>query len=113
MAFSSKMEGLPNVLLEALAVGQVVVSTDCPTGPREILDEGRAGLLVPVGDAPALADAIGRGLRDASLRAALLAHAAVHIEQMGFGPTAREFSVVANRLMAGVSPLPAGAAATA
>lgn len=113
MAFSSKMEGLPNVLLEALAVGQVVVSTDCPTGPREILDEGRAGLLVPVGDAPALADAIGRGLRDVSLRAALLAHAAVHIEQMGFGPTAREFSVVANRLMAGVSPLPAGAAATA
>ncbi len=65
MAFSSKMEGLPNVLLEALAVGQVVVSTDCPTGPREILDEGRAGLLVPVGDAPALADAIGRGPRDA------------------------------------------------
>ncbi|AJG18375.1 glycosyltransferase [Cupriavidus basilensis] len=92
MAFSSKMEGLPNVLLEGMALGQLVVSTDCPVGPREILAEGKAGLLTPVGDVPALAEAIRRGLEDAPLRARLLAYAAVHIEQMGFGPTSAAFS---------------------
>ncbi|MWL86541.1 glycosyltransferase [Cupriavidus sp. SW-Y-13] len=112
LAFSSKMEGLPNVLLEGLAAGQVVVSTDCPTGPREILDDGRAGLLVPVGDVAGLAEAIDRGLHDEALRAALLAHAAHHIEQMGFGPTAQAFSALVDRLTRQAAS-PAGAAARA
>nr|WP_296224033.1 glycosyltransferase [Ralstonia sp. UBA689] len=42
-------------------MGRVVVSTDCPTGPREILADGKAGLLTPVGDVRTLADAIRRG----------------------------------------------------
>jgi glycosyltransferase involved in cell wall biosynthesis len=59
----SAWEALPTVLIEALAVGARVVATDCISGPREILQGGRYGTLVPVGDAAALAAAITAALQ--------------------------------------------------
>ena len=66
---SSDWEGLPGVLIQALACGCPVISTDCPSGPREILKDGRLGKLVPVGNADTLASAIEEALNQESPRA--------------------------------------------
>ena len=55
---SSRWEGSPNGLTEALAVGTPVVATDCPNGPIEILQQGKLGPLVPMSDSEALSTAI-------------------------------------------------------
>ena len=59
---SSKWEGLPTVLIEAMACGTPVVSVDCPSGPDEILESGKWGRIVPMDDAEALVDAMAETL---------------------------------------------------
>ncbi len=63
---SSRWEGLPGVLIEAMACGCPVVSTNCPSGPAEILENGKWGALVPVGDSKELARAILNTLESSS-----------------------------------------------
>ena len=48
LLLSSKFEGLPNVLLEGIALNKFIISSNCPTGPREILDNGKGGLLFKI-----------------------------------------------------------------
>ena len=74
----SLYEGLVNTIIEALACGTIVVSTDCRYGPREILEDGRYGILTPVGDAQAMAKAIELALDSAPNRHLLMQQGALH-----------------------------------
>ncbi len=67
-AMSSRFEGLPMVLLEAFSKGIPPVSFDCPEGPRQLIQDGVNGLLVPEGDVPALTEALRRVMDDDDLR---------------------------------------------
>ncbi len=77
----SRFEGLPMVLLEAMQIGVPVVAFDCPTGPRDVIDDEVDGLLVPNGDIEAFGRAIDRLIREPLLRKSLAARAAEKIKQ--------------------------------
>lgn len=77
---SSLVEGLPNVLVEAMMCGCTPVSTDCPTGPREVLQDGKYGYLVPMRDPIAMAAGIERAL-DHPIPKGLLAEAVLPFEE--------------------------------
>lgn len=65
---SSRHEGMPGVLIQAMACGTACVATDCPTGPNELIIHDVNGLLVPVGDVESMAEAMLKMLQDSALR---------------------------------------------
>ncbi len=96
---STKFEGLPTVLLEAQSLGTPVIASDAPTGPREILEDGKAGVLVPVGDNDALADAIIRVTSDDDLRNSLVIGGLASAERFSAENVVRQFVDLCNSLL--------------
>ncbi|WP_298559651.1 glycosyltransferase family 4 protein [uncultured Aliiroseovarius sp.] len=82
LVMPSRFEGFPNVLAEATVSGLPAISTDCDFGPREMIVEGENGLLVPVDDAPALADAVIHVMQDQALRAHMAGNAAINRDRL-------------------------------
>lgn len=73
---TSEVEGFPNVLIEAMALGLPCVTVDCPSGPREITRGGEDAVLVPLNDVAALEEALGGLMKDSAARLTLGARAA-------------------------------------
>lgn len=88
---SSRFEGLPMVLLEAVTAGVPPVAFDCPTGPREIIDHGRTGLLVPPLDVDALADGMIRLIENPAERRALGAAARADSSRFSIATVRRDW----------------------
>lgn len=103
LVLSSRYEGFGMVLAEAMALGTPVVSADCPTGPRDLLDGGEAGLLVPPGDAEAMASAMERLLTDSALRAAVRSNALVKVESFAPASANQRMLALACRIGARVT----------
>ena len=107
LALSSVWEGFGLVLLEAMALGLPVISTNCPSGPAEILQSGRSGILVPVGDVEALASQIAELWSSSDHRAALASASLRRAHDFSAAEMARryrELFLAERRRAAGESP---------
>lgn len=98
-ALTSNTEGVPNTVIEAMALGLPVISTDCPCGgPAELIEDGTNGILIPVGDAYALADAFRRILEDSEFEKKLGENARNIMQKLEPARVYREWEAYLNRL---------------
>ncbi|HEX2882728.1 MAG TPA: glycosyltransferase [Polyangiaceae bacterium] len=97
---SSHYEGFGNVIVEAMACGAPVVSTNCPHGPGDVIRSGENGVLVPPNDAAALARGVQLVLDDAALRQRLIAHGSVTAERYRDTRIAAEYGALFARVLA-------------
>lgn len=100
---SSRWEGMPNVLLEAMAIGLPTVATDCPTGPRLLLDNGRVGRLVETGSESRLAEAIASLLVAPDERRRLATLAIEHCKQYTTDAMIDAYRTLIDKVIAGPS----------
>lgn len=95
LALSSDHEGFPMVLIEALAIGKPIISTDCATGPNEIIQHGQNGLLVPVDNTLALRDALDELYFNKALHQYLISNAAASVAHLSIDAIAANWEALA------------------
>ena len=101
---ASRHEGFPNVLVEAMSCGLPVVSTDCPSGPADLVTDGVDGLLCPVGNVQAMADRVAQLLGSARTRMRLGTEALATRERLAPARIARQWERELRSLCAELAP---------
>lgn len=91
---SSRYEGFPNALVEAMTAGLAVIATDCPSGPRELVEHERNGLLVPPEDVAALSDGMSLLFENAGLRRRLGESAAGIVSRLGIDEVGKQWETL-------------------
>ena len=95
---SSKYEGLPNVLLESVVLKKFIVSTDCPTGPSEILDKGKGGYLFDIGDHKNLSEIIFKYYKNKSISYPKIDHAYKRLYRFDFNKNMKNYLDVIKKI---------------
>ncbi|NEU08814.1 glycosyltransferase family 4 protein [Flavihumibacter sp. R14] len=104
-AFTSIYEGFPNALIEAMHFGLACVSTDCPTGPSELINNGENGFLIPMNDQAALQGHLQSLIDNETLRAKIATQAIESVRRFEAKTIVRQWKDLIERAMAGKSKL--------
>lgn len=99
LVLSSAHEGFGNGIVDAMALGVPVISTDCKSGPNEIIEDGKSGILVPVGDYNAMSEAILKVLNSASLWQKLSLEGRKRAECFSFKTRVKEYEELFQKIM--------------